>query len=140
MSGLQSFNVTAPFSNSDCLVSTPHKLSQFNPGMTANGNFMTQFGSWQYPHYGMISVDYTSRLRQPAMGEYLHPENFNGGCLSQTCPSTATCPGGANVQPTQETKQMFDYVFSSMDQNTFVVPSAQIPGLVYDMIRSQSCK
>jgi len=139
MSGLQSFNVSAPFSNSECLVTAPHRLSQANPGVMSNGNYMTQFGPWQYQNYGMISVNYTSKLRQPAMGDYLHVENFNGGCLAQTCPSTATCPGGQNVKPTAATQEMFNYVFGSMDQNTFVVPSAQIPGLVYDMIRSQSC-
>jgi len=141
MSGLM--NTQAPWDPStSCVVNAP-AMFQFS---TASNNtpgyaplFMQNTGSFPTPNYGMITTRWDGpHLRQPQLGEYLHQEFFNGGCMAQTCPSASVCPGGTPVRASAATAQMYDSLFASMDRQ-FTVPSGALPASVYDLTRSQSC-
>lgn len=128
MSGLQSFHVTAPYATSECLVYAPHKTQHMSVGVTAD-NYLTHAGPWSYQNYGMFTVNSTSKLRQPAMGDFLRYDFYNQGCDAATCPSSATCPGGSPVTSSAETKTMLDRAFTSMDSGTFIVPDSKLPAM-----------
>jgi len=137
MSGLM--NTQAPWDPSmSCVVNAPALLQSTNqPGYAPS--FMQNTGSFPTPNYGMITTRWDGpHLRQPQMGDYLHQEFFNGGCMAQTCPSSSICPGGTPVRSSTATKQMYDSLFATMDRQ-FTVSSGALPASVYDLTRSQSC-